>query len=132
MIELAATMDGVIALGRGDPDLATPAHIVAAAKEALDRGVTHYTHPAGDPALRRAIAAHVKASTGVEYDPVTEVIVTTGACWTRRPGRVQWSLPPATGTHRVAAGSCRPGAARSSRWPGGVLESGTGLVTSRR
>lgn len=79
MIELAATLDNVIALGRGDPDLPTPDHIVAAAKAALDRGATHYTHPAGDPALRRAIAAHIKASTGVDYDPATEVVVTTGA-----------------------------------------------------
>ena len=79
MIELAATKNNVIALGRGDPDLATPDHIVAAVKDALDRGVTHYTHPAGDLALRRAISAHIKATTDVEYDPATEIIVTTGA-----------------------------------------------------
>jgi aminotransferase len=52
---------------------------VAAVKDALDRGVTHYTHPAGDLALRRAIAGYIQGTTGVEYDPATEIIVTTGA-----------------------------------------------------
>jgi aminotransferase len=79
MLELAAGMSGVIALGRGDPDLPTPPHIVAAAKEALDRGATHYTHPAGDLPLRQAVAEHIAATTGVRYDPATEIIVTTGA-----------------------------------------------------
>jgi aminotransferase len=71
-------MSNVIALGRGDPDLPTPPHIVEAAKAALDQGATHYTHPAGDPRLRRAIAEHIKASIGVSYEP-DEIIVTTGA-----------------------------------------------------
>jgi aminotransferase len=79
MLELAATKTNVIALGRGDPDLPTPAHIVAAVKEAMDRGATHYTHPSGDLPLRRAIAAYIEATSGVVYDPATEIIVTTGA-----------------------------------------------------
>lgn len=79
MLELAAGMSDVIPLGRGDPDLPTPPHIVAAAKAALDRGATHYTHPAGDLPLRQAIAATIAATIGVDYDPATEIIVTTGA-----------------------------------------------------
>jgi aminotransferase len=79
MLELAAGLTDVIALGRGDPDFPTPAHILEAAKAALDSGATHYTHPAGDLTLRRAIADHLLASTGLEYDPATEVIVTLGA-----------------------------------------------------
>ena len=65
--------------GPGDPDLPTPPHIVEAAKIALDRGATHYTHPAGDPALRRAMSEHIARVSGVEYDPETEIIVTLGA-----------------------------------------------------
>ena len=79
MLEMASGMTNVIALGRGDPDLPTPPHIVSAAKEALDRGITHYTHPAGDLTLRQAIARQVEAATGIQYDPATEIIVTTGA-----------------------------------------------------
>ncbi len=35
LIEMAAQVKDAIALGRGDPDLATPAHIVAAAEDAM-------------------------------------------------------------------------------------------------
>ena len=79
MLEIASTMTNVIAMGRGDPDLPTPGHIVAAVKTALDHGATHYTHPAGDATLRRAIARHVAETTGIDYDPETEIIVTLGA-----------------------------------------------------
>ena len=64
MLELAAGLTDVIALGRGDPDFPTPAHILEAAKSALDSGATHYTHPAGDLTLRQAIADHLRATTG--------------------------------------------------------------------
>ncbi|HEU5433103.1 MAG TPA: aminotransferase class I/II-fold pyridoxal phosphate-dependent enzyme [Thermomicrobiales bacterium] len=79
MLEIAATRNDVIALGRGDPDLPTPRHIVEAAKSALDQGATHYTHPAGDLALRRAMSEHIARVSGVDYDPATEIIVTLGA-----------------------------------------------------
>jgi aminotransferase len=79
MLELAAGLSDFIALGRGDPDLPTPTHILAAAKTALDSGATHYTHPAGDLTLRQAIADHLLAATGLVYDPATEVLVTLGA-----------------------------------------------------
>ncbi|MEZ4572769.1 MAG: hypothetical protein R2849_21120 [Thermomicrobiales bacterium] len=49
MGEIAQEMDDVIAMGPGDPDLPTPRHIIAAAKNALDAGATHYTPP---PATR--------------------------------------------------------------------------------
>ena len=59
MLEIAAGLDDVIALGRGDPDFHTPPHIVAAAHRALDENQHHYTHPAGLPVLRGAIATHL-------------------------------------------------------------------------
>ena len=79
MQEIAATLDDVVAMGPGDPDLATPQHIIDAAKQALDDGVTHYTPPSGDIRLCRAIAAMLQESRGVVYDPESEVIVTVGA-----------------------------------------------------
>ncbi|KAB2854559.1 MAG: pyridoxal phosphate-dependent aminotransferase, partial [Bauldia sp.] len=57
MLAIAAGMDNVIAMGRGDPDFHTPAHIAEAAKKAIDGNQHHYTPPTGIPALREAIAA---------------------------------------------------------------------------
>ena len=51
LMDLARTMDDVILLGRGDPDLATPDHIVEAAKAAIDRGVDIPSDPAGPPGV---------------------------------------------------------------------------------
>lgn len=78
MVEIAAGIDDVIAMGRGDPDFRTPAHIAEAAKRAIDDDQTHYTHPAGMPALRDAIAAMLKRENDLDYT-ADEIIVTAGA-----------------------------------------------------
>ena len=36
-------MTGVISLGIGEPDMPTPKLVCEACKEALDKGITHYT-----------------------------------------------------------------------------------------
>ena len=54
MFDRANAMTGVISLGIGEPDMPTPKLVCEAAKEALDKGITHYTPNAGTPALRRA------------------------------------------------------------------------------
>ncbi len=77
MLEAAGGLTDVIALGRGDPDFHTPAHIVAAAKQAIDNNQHHYTHPAGLPQLREAIVGHLKDEYNLDYG-VDEVIVTAG------------------------------------------------------
>jgi aminotransferase len=77
MLEMAAKLPDVIALGRGDPDFHTPKHIVEAAKRAIDANEHHYTHPAGLPKLREAIAAHLKQDFRLDYG-ADEVIVTAG------------------------------------------------------
>jgi aminotransferase len=79
MIALAQQIKDVINLGRGDPDLATPPHIVEAAKKALDEGATHYTPWAGDLRLRKAIAKKLKEENKFEVDPESEIIITVGA-----------------------------------------------------
>ena len=66
MLGIAAGMKDVIALGRGDPDFHTPAHIVAAAKAALDANQHHYTGPTGLPQLRAAIARDLRDSYGLD------------------------------------------------------------------
>ena len=77
MLEAASKLVDVIALGRGDPDFDTPAHIVAAAQKALADGVHHYTAPTGLPQLRQAIAKKLKDDNGLDYS-ADEVVVCNG------------------------------------------------------
>jgi aminotransferase len=78
MIERARAMEDVISLGRGDPDLGTPDHIVAAAKRALDEGKTGYSPWPGYPELRKAIADKLREDNAITARP-EEVLVTVGA-----------------------------------------------------
>ena len=59
------TVDGVIGLWAGEPDVPTPHFICAAAEKALNAGETFYTHNRGIPPLRAAIADYLKALYGV-------------------------------------------------------------------
>jgi aminotransferase len=78
LLSIAAGMNNLTRLGRGDPDLETPAVIVNAAVKALKNGCTHYTHWAGLLELRTAIAEKLLKDNELEYDPNSEVVVTTG------------------------------------------------------
>ncbi len=78
MIARARSMTGIISLGRGDPDLTTPAHIVEAAKQALDEGYTGYSPWVGYPDLREAISGKLKSDNGIEAT-ADEILVTVGA-----------------------------------------------------
>jgi aspartate aminotransferase len=69
--------EDVVALAAGEPDFDTPAHIVEAAKKALDEGFTKYTPASGVPDLRAAWAAKIGERRGVTYEP-SQVIVTAG------------------------------------------------------
>lgn len=77
MTDIAEGLPDVIKLGRGDPDLDTPAHIIKAGQDALANGATHYMHPLGMPALRRAIADNIAAYGGARYEP-ENIVVTPG------------------------------------------------------
>jgi aspartate aminotransferase len=72
----AAGMD-VVDLGAGEPDFATPPHIVAAAHAALDAGFTKYTANTGTAELCAAVAARYREDAGVAYAP-EDVIITAG------------------------------------------------------
>jgi len=78
LMELARKLSDVVALGRGDPDLPTPQHIISAAELALRAGHTHYTPLRGLASLREAIAAKLLQENGLRYDPEREIMVTTG------------------------------------------------------
>src|SRR5947209_3518101 len=68
----------IVHLEIGEPDFATPANIVEAAKRALDDGYTHYGPSAGLPELRAAIAEDVARTRGIPVSP-EQVVVTPGA-----------------------------------------------------
>lgn len=69
---------GVVALHKGDPCFATPEHIRAAEREAMEGGYTHYPELRGDPELRQVIADEVSKGAARSYDG-EEVLVTAGA-----------------------------------------------------
>jgi len=75
---LRAAGEPVIGFGAGEPDFATPEHIVAAAAAAAADPASHrYTPAAGLPALREAIAAVTSRTAGTTITP-GEVVVTNG------------------------------------------------------
>ena len=75
--DLAATMEGVISLGVGEPDFKTPYSIRRAGIESLEKGRTWYTANAGLVELRRQIAAYLARRFGLSYTE-KEVLVTVG------------------------------------------------------
>jgi aminotransferase len=68
----------MITLSSGTPDFPTPAHVIEAAKRALEDKQTTYTEWAGILDLRRAIARKLEHDNGITLDPASEVLVTTG------------------------------------------------------
>jgi alanine-synthesizing transaminase len=70
----------IIDLGMGNPDSATPPHIVAKLVETVQDPRTHrYSSSKGIPGLRRALAAYYQRRFDVALDPETEVIATLGS-----------------------------------------------------
>lgn len=77
VMDLAASHSGVIHLEVGEPDFATPAHVVEAAARAAESGYTKYTANRGLPSLREALAAKLRRSNRILADP-DQIVVTTG------------------------------------------------------
>jgi aspartate aminotransferase len=75
---LEAQGKDVIHLEIGEPDFETPAHVIEAAKKALDEGYTHYGPTQGLPELREAIAASVARSRGIDVSAKHVCIVPGG------------------------------------------------------
>ena len=76
--EVVQNTPGVISLGVGEPDFATPWNIREAAIYALERGRTQYTSNLGLPRLREAISRYVAANFAVAYEPKDQILVTVG------------------------------------------------------
>ncbi len=76
--ELEARGRKIVHLEIGEPDFATPSHIVDAAKRALDEGWTHYGPSQGYPDLREAVADYVSRTRGVSIGAENVAIVPGG------------------------------------------------------
>ncbi|TVR80822.1 MAG: LL-diaminopimelate aminotransferase [Rhodospirillales bacterium] len=75
-----AAGDDIIDFGMGNPDFATPPHIVAKLAETAQDPRTHrYSESRGIKGLRRAIAGYYARRFGVEIDPESEAVVTIGS-----------------------------------------------------
>jgi len=76
--ELRAQGIDVINMSVGEPDFNTPAHIKAAAVEAVADNFTFYTPVPGYLSLREAICAKLHDENGVDYTPA-QIVVGNGA-----------------------------------------------------
>ena len=79
VMEQALRLPDAVRLDIGDPDFATPTHIVDAAAQAARDGFTHYSPGVGLESLRTLVARKVTERNGVPCTPEC-VAVTTGAC----------------------------------------------------
>lgn len=76
--ELRAAGVDVINLSVGEPDFNTPDFIKEAAKKAIDDNFSFYSPVPGYMSLRKAIAANLKATEGVDFAP-EQIVVSGGA-----------------------------------------------------
>jgi len=76
--DLLASMEDVISLGVGEPDFVTPWNIREAGIYSLEKGYTSYTSNYGLLELREELARDLKARYGLDYDPLSELLITVG------------------------------------------------------
>src|SRR5438132_8648283 len=75
--EMKARGEKVLSLAIGEPDFPTPAHIVDAAKKALDADFTKYTPAAGIRELREAVAEKVQKENHIPAKPESVLVAPT-------------------------------------------------------
>jgi aspartate aminotransferase len=75
--ELRAAGLDIVSLTIGEPDFDTPLNIREAAKDAMDKGFTHYAPVAGIPELRQALSAKLCEENGLHYKP-SEIVIANG------------------------------------------------------
>jgi aspartate aminotransferase len=76
--KLAAQGIAVHSFSVGEPDFPTPAHVIEAAKRALDAGATRYTAVTGTPDLKAAIVEATERDRGWRPTP-DQIVVSCGA-----------------------------------------------------
>lgn len=76
-MELRAEGKDIISLSVGEPDFATPPHVIAAAKAAMDAGDTKYTAVGGTARMKQAAALHFARDLGIAV-PTAQVTISAG------------------------------------------------------
>lgn len=76
--DLVSEKKDVISLGVGEPDFDTPWHIRDEGIFAFEKGKTFYTSNSGLKELRVEICNYLKRKFSLDYDPLSEVLVTVG------------------------------------------------------
>lgn len=79
IFNLAKAYDDVIDFTLGDPDIQPHQEIKDAACHAIQEGKTRYSQNAGLLELRKTISAYYRRTEELDYDPVSEIMVTVGA-----------------------------------------------------
>ncbi len=75
---LEASGREIVHLEIGEPDFDTPAHVAAAAQQAIDKGHTHYVPAPGIPELRTAVTDFLERTGRLSTSP-DRVLITPGA-----------------------------------------------------
>lgn len=78
-ITVLAGQHGAINLGQGFPDEDGPREVLEEARRGIAAGANQYAPGQGLPVLREAVAAHQQRFYGLEPDPSTQVLISTGA-----------------------------------------------------
>jgi N-succinyldiaminopimelate aminotransferase len=77
-MSVLAIRTGAVNLGQGFPDADGPPSVLQAARDAIAGGANQYAPGNGVAVLRQAIARHQQRHYGLDLDPDTQVLVTTG------------------------------------------------------
>ena len=75
--ELREQGQDIISLSVGEPDFATPAHVVEAAQQALGNGETKYTPVGGTARMKQAAQTHFARDLGIDV-PVSQIMASSG------------------------------------------------------
>ncbi len=76
--DIVSEMKDAISLGVGEPDFDTPWHIRDEGIYSLEKGRTFYTSNSGLKELRVEIANYMKRSQNLDYNPLSEILITVG------------------------------------------------------
>jgi aminotransferase len=76
--QTSVAIEGLINLGSGTPDFLPPPFVFDAMQTAVSKGKVQYTQWLGIPELREAIARKLKDENGIQADPASEIMVTSG------------------------------------------------------
>jgi aminotransferase len=76
--DLVSGLEDIISLGVGEPDFITPWHIREMCIHSLEKGQTSYTSNYGLQELRDELTRTYYRRYGLDYDPASEILITTG------------------------------------------------------